>query len=298
MLLTKIQPKPTNPGFELVKTTPNDRYFDYCLEPYQPRRPPRGRLRSENLLWHALEVAGHREAFLEPLSAVQASLGRDMTVWGTKFDGQRLWWELYFYDPQKEDPAARVSHLANTLAPWITTFPTVSEAIPYKMASFDISEETLSRRVVPAINLYLHGTELHEGRSYKVTSAGRELENIYRFLEAKREIDKILPLLKSSVFVDYSEGPTLSKVLFPELFGCKKICIAKKRNCDAIYFSGVAIDQLLWFLHKFDYPEPIRRFVEANSEGLEHLYFDVGIDYIMDAHRDIVYLKTSYYGTL
>lgn len=298
MQLTKLTVKNVEPGFELEPSTPNDRYFDYCLEPYRPRRPTAGRLRSENLLWHSLEVAGCRERFREPLSAVQNALGRDMTVWGVKFDGKKLWWELYFYDPQKEDPAARLSNLAQTLSPWIPKFPAISETIPYMMASFDISEATLDRGELQAVNLYLHGTELHEGRSYSITDTGRELENTYRFLEAKREIDEILPLLKSSVFVDYSHGPTLSKVLIPELFGCKKICVAKKRHCDAIYFSGIAIDQLLWFLEKFEYPAPLFRFLEAKAEQLEHLYFDVGIDYVMNASRDIVYLKTSYYGTL
>lgn len=298
MSLTKLRPKHLAPGFDLEPSTPNDRYFDYCLEPYRPRRPTAGKLRSENLLWHSLEVAGCRERLRAPLLAIQNAVGRDMTVWGVKFDGKKLWWELYFYDPLKEDPTATMSALAATLAPWIPKFPPIAETVPYMMASFDISPDVIGDGVLPAVNLYLHGTDVHEGRSYRVTDRGRELENTYRFLEAKREIDKVLALLKCSVFVDYSEAPTLSKVLIPELFGCKKICVAKKRACDAIYFSGVAIDQLLWFLETFKYPAPLFRLVEENAEAFEHLYFDVGIDYVMNDERDIVYLKTSYYGTL
>lgn len=298
MSLTKLRPKQVTPGFELEPSTPNDRYFDYCLEPYRPRRPTAGRLRSENLLWHSLEVGGASEHLREPLLAVKTALGHDMTVWGVKFDGKRLWWELYFYDPRKDDASATIGNVARTLSPWIPKFPATSESIPYIMASFDISRDIVERGEVPAVNLYLHGTNVQEGRSYRITSSSRELDNTYRFLEAKREIDQILPLLKSSVFVDYSESATLSKVLIPELFGCKKICVAKKRNCDAIYFSGIAVDQLLWFLLKFEYPAPLLRFVEEHSEQFEHLYFDVGIDYLMNDDREIVYLKTSYYGTL
>lgn len=286
------------PRFALIPTTPNDRYFDYCLQPYRPRRPTAGCLRSENLLWHSLEVAGCRDRLHPPLLAIQQALGPDMTVWGVKFDGQKLWWELYFYDPLKEDSAATVSELANTLSPWIDGFPRIPETIPYMMASFDLDSEILSRRSVREVNLYLTGTELHEGRSYRVTERGSELENTYRFLEAKRESKDILSLLKSSAFVDYSQGATLAKVLFPELFACKRICVAKKRTCDAIYFSGIDVDQLLWFLRRFEYPATIRRLIQDHRERLEHLFFDVGIDYAMTPAGDIVYRKTSYYGTM
>src|SRR6185369_14324161 len=91
----------------LLPSTATDRYFDYCLEPYRPRRPWEGKLRSENLLWDSLRAGGCYEVFRAPLQAVQQSLGCDLTVWGVKWDGTRLWWELYFYDPRKEADAAR-----------------------------------------------------------------------------------------------------------------------------------------------------------------------------------------------
>ncbi len=298
MSLIKLTRAPSNPGFTLRESTPDDRYFDYCLQPYRPRRPPAGHLRSENLLWHSLEVAGCLERLSPPLLAMQNALGRDMTVWGVKFDGKKLWWETYVYDPLKEDPAATATELSKTLAPWIDRFPQISETIPYMMVSFDWTEQVLDERTIPAINLYLTGTELHEGRSYRMTETSRELDNIYRFLEAKRESPRILSLLKSSIFVDYSEGPTLSKVLIPELFACKRICVAKKRNCDAIYYSGIDVDQLLWFLSRFGYPESIAAFIRSRPDKFEHLYFDVGIDYSMNERNEIVFHKSSYYGTL
>ena len=43
---------------ELERTTPRDRYADYCLWDYQPIAPPAGKLRSANLLWRAIEAAG------------------------------------------------------------------------------------------------------------------------------------------------------------------------------------------------------------------------------------------------
>ncbi len=143
------------------------------------------------------------------------------------------------------------------------------------------------------------GEQAHAGRSYKLGRGRMELENTYRFLEPKRNIDQLLPLVKSSLFVDFSDPRTLSKVIIPELFACKKVCVAKKRTCDGIYFSGITVEQLRWFLERFAYPEPLVRFVKNNVARFEHLYFDVGLDYRTDpGSGEIVYPKTSYYGTL
>jgi hypothetical protein len=284
----------------LLPSTPRDRYFDYCLEPYTPRRPWKGKLRSENLLWDALSVGSCREAFTMPVKSLQASLGADLTVWGVKWDGSRLFWELYFYDPQKQDVAARVCSIAETLKPHLALDVRVRETVPYVMASWDLSPEVAESGRIEELNLYLTGQKEHAGRSYKLrASGGVELENTYRFFEAKRESDAILALVKSSVFVDYSDPRTLSKVLIPELFACKKICVAKKRTCDAIYYSGITAEQLTWFLRRFHYPPPLIQLLEQQGEAFDHLYFDVGIDYRTDPVTGLVsFPKSSYYGTL
>ena len=36
----------------------------------------------------------------------------------------------------------------------------------------------------------------------------------------------------------------LADIIMPELFECTKICVAKKRIADAIYYSGITVDQL------------------------------------------------------
>lgn len=283
----------------LIPAAASDRYFDYCLEPYRPRREWRNKYKSENLLWQSLSAAGAIESLREPIEAVQRSLGADLTVWGVKWDGTRLWWELYFYDPEKEAPEATLSALRETLAPWLSLTPRVPESVPYKMLSFDLFAESAERRVIPEVNLYLTGENAHAGRSYKLRESGVELENTYRFMEPKRHVDEVLSLVKSSVFVDYTDPKMLARVLIPELFACKKVCVSKKRTCDAIYFSGIAVDQLLWFCRRFGYPPALTVFLERNAERFEHLFFDVGLDYRLDAASGgLVYPKTSFYGIL
>ncbi len=282
----------------LLESGPDDRYFDYCLEPYRSRRPWRGKLRSENLLWLTLALAGTLDGARPPLLALQDSLGQDMTVWGVKWDGERLFWEVYVYDPDKEDPNASLRGIGETLRRWLRVLPQPAETIPYRMVSFDLDAQTIERGTLDEVNLYLTGEQGHAGRSYKARPGSLELENTYRFFDAKREIDQILPLLKASAFVDYTEPRRLSGVLIPELFACRKVCVAKKRLRDAVYFSGIPVDSLLYFLRRFAYPSGLVDFVARHRERFEHLSFDVGIDYLQTPAGTLGYPKTSFYGTL
>jgi len=297
MAATFIEPS-TLRALSLFESGPDDRYFDYCLQPYRPRRSWRGKLRPENLLWLSLAIGGTLDALRPPLLALQETLGRDMTVWGAKWDGTRLFWEIYVYDPEKEDPNATLEGIAQALKPWLRVVPRPRESIPYQMVSFDLDGSAIARGTIDEVNLYLTGGPGHSGRSYKARGDGFELENTYRFLDAKREIDQILPLVKASVFVDYTDPPRLSKVLIPELYACKKVCVAKKRFRDGVYFSGIAVEQLLFFLKRFSYPAGLVDFVTRRRESFEHLSWDVGIDYAQGEDGAMTYPKTSFYGTL
>lgn len=284
------------PATPLIFSTPLDRYFDYCLQPYEPRCPPAGKLRAENVLWESLRLAGLESALAPAVRAVQARCGRDMTVFGIKHTAGQLFWELYFYDPQKEDARVTAASLIDALAPLLRFEAAPRETIPYFMFSFDLDARTADTRRVEALNLYLAAREAQAGRSYKLTRTGLEFENIYRFLHPKLEIDKVLHGIRSSVFVDFTRV-ALAKVLFPELFTCRRICVAKKRTADAVYYSGIDVGQLLWFLRRFDYPATLAGYVEEHRAGFEHLLFDVGVDYRMDASGALVFGKTSFYGT-
>jgi hypothetical protein len=297
MARSLLHPAPP-PDLPLLESGPDDRYFNYCLEPYRPRRSWRGKLRSENLLWLSLDVGGALDALQPPLRALQDALGRDMTVWGVKWDGTTLFWEIYVYDPEREDPATRVGAIARVLQPWLQVVPTVADTVPHAMVSFDLDRETAARGTIPDVNVYMTGEQGHAGRSYKVRAGSVELENTYRFMDPKREIRALLPLVKASVFIDYSDPSRLSKVLFPELFACAKVCVAKKRSRDGVYFSGIAVEQLLFFLRRFAYPAALRDFVTSHQSRLDHLSFDVGIDYCTDEAGAVAYPKTSFYGTL
>ena len=281
----------------LERSTDEDRYFDYCLQPYDPLRDPRGKLRSESLLWNSLDTAGAPPALDAALRAVQRTAGRDMTVIGVKHQEGRLWWELYFYDRLKEDPAVLATSIIDAVAPWFRIVPRPRETVPYFMFSFDVHPETAEGGSVDVVNLYLPYYEVQGGRSYKLSAERLEMDNVYRFLHPKTEIRQILHDIRQSVFVDYSRV-ALSRVLWPELIDCNRICVAKKRFADAVYYSGIDVGQLLFFLHALHYPDLIVSFVEANRSSLDHLRFDVGIDYAMLPDGTVSTTKSSYYCTL
>ncbi len=281
----------------LAYATDDDRFFDYCLQPYDPLRDPRGKLRSESLIWNSLDTAEASSELDDVLHTIQQTAGRDMTVVGIKHQAGRLWWELYFYDRLKEDPAVRATSIKQATAPWFSLVPDLRETIPYFMFSFDLYPDTPTVGRVDIVNLYLPYYEVQGGRSYKLLADRLEMDNVYRFLHPKTEIREILHEIRQSVFVDYSRVP-LSRVLLPELIDCQRICIAKKRCADAVYYSGIDVGQLLFFLRTFAYPEAIVRFVEEHRSHLDHLRFDVGIDYVMRADATVAMTKSSYYATL
>ena len=82
------------------------------------------------------------------------------------------------------------------------------------------------------------------------------------------------------------------------IFACKKVCVAKKRTHDGVYFSGVDVDQLLWLLRRFPYPPALVAFAERCAPELDHLYFDVGLDLQQGPDGRVAYPKTGFYGTL
>lgn len=281
----------------LAYTTDDDRFFDYCLQPYDPLRDPRGKLRSESLIWNSLDAAAAPSALDEALRTIQHTAGRDMTVVGIKHQAGRVWWELYFYDRLKEDPAVHATSIKEATAPWFHIVPDLRETIPYFMFSFDLYPDTLGSGSVDVVNLYLPYYEVQGGRSYKLSAERLEMDNVYRFLHPKTEIREILHEIRQSVFVDYSRVP-LSRVLLPELIDCQRICVAKKRFADAVYYSGIDVGQLLFFLRTFAYPDAIVGFVEEHRARLDHLRFDVGIDYVMRPDATLAMTKSSYYATL
>ncbi len=279
---------------QAARTSESDRFFDYCLRPYRPRRAARGKLRAEYLLFEALEVAGLFERTRAVLHALRDSLGRDRVVWGVRHDGERLSFELRVVDPRG---AASVRGLAETLAGVLAVRPRVREAIPYSAIGFVLDQATFEAGAIAELTLHVAGGDEREGVTYLATEQGAQLSGSYRFFEPKPDVDDMLGLVKSSCFIDYSEPRTLGHVLVPELYCCKRICVEKRRTRDALTYTGISIDHLLAVLRRLGYPSRLVEVASHVEADLDHLYFDVCVELEQDRDGTIRYPLACFYGT-
>jgi len=108
------------------------------------------------------------------------------------------------------------------------------------------------------------------------------------------EMKGLLNKVFCSAHVDPSRI-TIDQIVWPELRSCKRICAANKQNTDCIYFSGINVDQFVFFLKRLNYPGEIVSFVEGNRSALDHLQYDVGFDYRTEGN-EVIILKSGYYG--
>jgi hypothetical protein len=288
---------PINP-FPLEYSTPDDKYYDYCLWEYAPVAPPEGKLRPSNLLIHSFELTGIGGKGAAITKALRSAIGLFNTVWGIKNIGGELAWEYYFYDYRRRNRQRSVTLLQRALQPFGACGPSVNENLNYFMFSLDFTKSFISGAAsMNEIHLYIGnpGSAVSSGICYSVTEERTKLENFYFFFKAHEHMDDIAGKISSSAFLD-ATALSIDSILWPEMVDCGVIVIANKQANDAVYFSRVTVSQLLYFLKRLVYPPPLIEFIEYHREKLDHLLFDVGFDYRMEAGKMII-LKSGYYGT-
>lgn len=278
-------------------TRPDDPYYDYCLWQYRPVAPPEGKLRSANLLYHSFEIAGAPASANDLVDAIRRGIGMFNTVWGIKQIDGDLRWELYFYDYRRRARERSITKVLEIMRPFIPCPVTANESLNYFMFSVDLAIDLLTRaRELDEVHMYMGnpGSAVSSGICYSLTVGARRLENFYFFFDARTQGDEIAGKINSSIFFDTTTTP-IELLLWPEMRGCKVVVVANKQQNDAVYFSRITIDQLLFFLRRMKYPSSHVAFVEANRERLDHLLYDVGFDYRME-DGSLHILKSGYYG--
>jgi hypothetical protein len=286
----------------LERASDRDRHINLGFEAYRPVRPLDDKVRAENLLWHSLLYAGVLEQWDDPLHAIQRHIGRDRSVWGVFFDLDRgaLSWELRLLNTEARSPLGVLDGLRATLTPWIELAPGLTEAPPYAVLGLRFDTQTMARGKLEIVELHERSPGTHELEVYRTSATERVLISRDVVLEPKRHIDEVLPLIKRSEFLDFAaDKRLLGRVLIPELFACRRLHISKREHCDALCFSGVNIEQLVFAYKRFDLPAALLGFLTAHQARLEHLLFDVAIEY--RAHADqvgkIEYLRVGFYGS-
>ena len=280
---------------ERMKTS--DPYFNYCHWPYEPPASGTGKLRPSVLLFKAVNEMPHAEWVTKSLQAIQRGIGDFRSVYGIKrIDGQ---WalEIYIYDYERQGRVVSIERLEEATGGLLRFPQTADPQLPYFMFSFDLTEKTAERNgVLDVVHVYIGnpGSQVSSGIAYEFSANGRQLENFYFFFDAQKQQKDIVEKLECSAYCDTWQV-SLDDLYRPELRDCHTICLANKRTCDTIYFSGVNIDQLLFFLNWQHYPEDYIRFVEERHHELDHLRYDVGVDYRANGEQ-IEFVKHGFYG--
>jgi len=278
-------------------STEREIFYNYCLWNYEPLAPVCGKLRASNLLFRSFELedAGDRAHLL--VQKLREAVGDSRTVWGVKRWEDRTTWEFYFYDYARRNRRNSMSVVIEAMKPIAACGIKPNESLHYFMFSIDIDKELVSgNTAIDEIHMYLGnpGSTVSAGINYSLTARATRLENFYFFFDPRRHLEDISAKIACSAFIDTTRL-SLKKILWPELLDCSTICVANKQQNDCVYFSGINVQQFLWFLRRMDYPAETVSFVIKHMSSLDHLKYDVGIDYRMEGD-ELVVLKSAYYG--
>jgi hypothetical protein len=275
----------------------HDIFFDFCLWEYKPVIPYENKFRSANLLFHSFKAMGVDKRVFDIVEAIRQGFGVSQTVYGIKRLGEKIAWEFYFYDYRRRERGRSIARLLDIINPFVRCEIKPNENYFYFMFSIDITGDLISgSKDLEEIHMYVGnpGSTVSSGICYSVRKDTTKLENFYFFFDAKRQWDEILGKTACSAYLDTTKI-SLDQILWPELRECNVIVVANKQGNDAVYFSRISVDQLIFFLRKMNYPEELISFALTNKDKLDHLQFDVGYDYKMDGN-ELVILKSGYYG--
>ncbi|MEW6664096.1 MAG: hypothetical protein AB1512_02595 [Thermodesulfobacteriota bacterium] len=277
-------------------TTAQEPFHDFCLWEYKPIAPYEGKFRAVNLLFQSFDLTGMDERAFDLVRAIRGGFGASNTVCGIKQRDGEIVWEFYFYDYKRRERDRSVTRLLEIIRPLVRCRLEVNENLPYFMFSIDIGGDLVSGPgCLEEVHMYIGnpGSTVSSGICYSITNRGTRLENFYFFFDARREWDEIVAKAACSACMDATQV-SIDRILWPELRTCRVIVIANKQQNDSVYFSGINVDQLIFFLNRMKYPRGLVSFVVENRPRLDHLLYDVGFDYRMEG-SELRILKSGYY---
>lgn len=290
-LATEIRPRAP----EIVQ--PGDTFYNYCLWEFTPRTDPTGKWRASSILLHSFDLEAIGPEGDELLACFRAAVKPLHTVWGIKRAAEQISWEFYIYDYRRRERERSMSAVLEALRPMVRCDIQPDERIHYFMFSIDIDRDLMTgQRDLDTIHMYIGnvGSQVSSGISYALTPRSSSLENFYFFFDPAQHYEDIAgKLLCSGHFA--SEEIPLEEILWPELVRCRTICIANKKRNDCIYYSGLDIDQTIYALERLRWPDAHLSYLCRHRGKLDHLLFDVGVDFsVTDGRLEIA--KSAYYG--
>ncbi len=272
-------------------------YYDFFHHPYKPLFLPRHKFSSDVLLHNSLMLCDDHGCFLALVDKIRSAVGPWNTVWGVKLNQGEISWELYFYNRQFSNWPLTVKGLLKALQSYFKIPAFVKKSIecePYFMFSIDLNKDIFKSKRIEGVHLYTEDpTGAVDGNCHYWAGERTYLENSYHLFRMPRRTKQFINQVK-----DVSEKyyiPLLKHHLVRKLLACHQTGVARKKDKNGIYFSRVDIDQLLYFLEYFTYPDHILDFIRLHKDKLDHLLYDVAFDCTLSS-KGIAYGKSSYYS--
>ena len=244
--------------------------------------------------------------------ALRNRFGYHTTIWGVKQANKKqgvLEFELYWSIDGDSTAIQLPTEVAKTLRPWIdmtssgcdiSMLDSLVRSDAISMFSIDIDTSTLESGRVSKINVYLEypkGAAYFRSRAYECSQDNRfELSNVYTGFEILHE-NTVDFHMKSSFHYPYNalqsyadcilKRPDLSSNLLSSMYPIRPlmICHASKSfpSRDGMYFSGIDVDQLHFFLSRGSHGACSSRIVSGIS------LVDKGDDFATRMHCDDSY---------
>lgn len=279
-----------------------DRYLDFCHWEYAPRASWEGKFRSAELLRQSFRDAGRGDQGDRLCSALTSGIGSFQTVWGVKWDGSAVSWELYFYDYARRQRQVSVDVVRHVLE-GVLILPTYAPVVgdpPYFMCSVEFDAGALSGdRPAKEVNIYLDNAAFdgNSGHSYRLTDGGPVLGNSYYFNDRAGGLRRVHDLVATSLHLG-----TASRELqdwnsrYRGVEG-SMIVVANKTLSDGLYYTRLDHRALARFIGDFGFPGTLLDLLEGEGTPFDHLLFDVGFD-VRSAASGSEVRKSAVFGVL
>ena len=277
--------------------------FDFIMDSYPMSADPTGRPTSLDMFLATVPAdSQHRSTFAELADSLIGTLGPDRTVWGLKLDDTGVSWELYFYPHRREDadsPASFFEGARSTFESLVGWDAPRSIPKNANLISFEFRIDEAGVSIPRELDIY-HDVAGRSGMivAYQLNRDIYRLKNTYEVFRLPDEADLLRARLDSSRYA-YPENAGVAGdhwiSAIESLRSCDLVWCSYKPDRDGVYAGRVDVSDLDEFLARYGYPQHLQDWVRGHLDQLDHLRYDIGMDYTIHDGQIQVH-KTGFYG--
>jgi hypothetical protein len=300
----------------------NHKFFDIHFFEYYPKEKKQS-LPTAFLLSESIPIFKYTSDVKQDIQNIKFTNDENSTLWGIKNEKGVFSVEYYFYF-KKKYPQNSLENLKQLFEKYTTHdfdinrfvnnyFLVSINPINNKIEGFNIYYSVINNNY-PVHNLedlgfitnFSNAVEtshyfdfetksIHQCNTYHGIASSSELPLLYRVIN--KLSNKLFPTENSDIVYKLFEFPYLIITKTARNVGIHlPTGVTDKNDCIGLYFTALNIKQFILFLTFHNYPEPYIERIRLNSDNLNHIRFDVGIDVFVENNK-LMIKKTSFYGS-